>query len=125
MLALLSSIVAFILANPAATGLIVAGLGVLVRLLLRKLAKDKAAKWESNLHAGVSIAYDLVNDYAKTSPNKVDDKIALGLRFLRDALGPDASKLSPIDEAKAKQLFKAMHGRELSGGDPHSVLKGK
>ena len=123
MLVLLSSILAFIVANPAAVALISAGIGFLIRLLLQKLAKDKAAKYESNLLAAVSLAYDLVNDYAKKSPNTVDDKIVAGLLFVKEALAPKKQELSAADEAKARALFHAMHGRQLIGQNPHDVIK--
>ncbi len=120
---IISSIIAFIVANPAAIGLLTAALGALIKLVLNKLAKDKAAKYESNLLMAVSLAYDLVNDYAKTTPSKIDDKLALGLMFVRNALAPKKQDLSVADEQKARDLFRAMHGREVAGGDPHSVVQ--
>lgn len=120
---MLTSILTALLSNPevlAIVGsLLVSGLG----FLMRAIFKDKAAKAESNFASGVKIAYNLVNEVARLTPNKVDDKIALGLKFLDETLNQKGQPLKPVDVERAKALFKAMHGRETKGLDPHDVVK--
>ncbi len=45
-----------------------------------------------------------------STENKVDDKIAFALRVLNDHFNNHGKTLAPVDEAKAKALFLAMHG---------------
>jgi hypothetical protein len=82
----------------------------LVLRLLRAAWKEKAENRERLLEAGIEIAYQCVNDVSKLTPNTVDDKVAMGLGYLREWLGAHGEKLKPVDEAKAKLLFQAMHG---------------
>ncbi len=57
----------------------------------------------------VRIAYMAVDFIAARTENKIDDKAALALKFVRDALAGQGQVVSPANEAKAKELFTAMH----------------
>lgn len=78
--------------------------------LIGWLFKSKRDRAEAVFRTGVDIAYQAVNDVSKVTPNTVDDKIALGLGFLREWLAAHKQTLDPVNEEKAKLLFKAMHG---------------
>lgn len=91
-----------------------AGLGALVGAVLlfffRAIFKDRAEAKEKLFKTGVEVAYNIVNDIAARTQNKVDDKIALGLKALKDFMALNGQSVSPVDEEKAKLLFQAMHG---------------
>lgn len=109
---LLSALLAFAL-SPTGLGLLVSGLGGILLALIRR--SQKAARYESLFKDAVAIAYDVVNDIAAKTPNKIDDKVAVGLDVLRQYLGLHGVEATPVDEAKAKLLFQAMHGSEKAG----------
>ena len=61
----------------------------------------------------VDLAYRAVNEIARRTPGKLDDKIALGLQKVNEAL--EAAGKKPTSEAEAKlvqQHFDATHGDE-------------
>ena len=95
----------------AILGPIVAGL---VAMVLRSIFKEQAAQKEQLLSLGIEIAYACVAEVAKRTENKVDDKIALGLGYLKSWLNANGQELKPVDEVKAKLLFQAMHAKELA-----------
>lgn len=89
-------------------GLVAALIGALARVIF----KDRAEMAEKIFKTGVEVAYNAVNDKAKMSESKVDDKVAAGLGYLNEYYRLNGKKLGPVDEAKAKLLFSAMHGAE-------------
>jgi hypothetical protein len=86
-------------------------LAAVLPFLLTWIFKDKAKKAEGNLLAGVEVAFNVVNEVAKRTPNKVDDKAALGLDFLRQYLKTQGQDLSAPEAERAKLLFKALHAQ--------------
>jgi hypothetical protein len=88
-------------------------LGVVAAFFWRK-AKLTEEKRKLFL-TGVDIAYNVVNDISKRTPNKVDDKVALALIHLRNQLklsgGPELSE-GLVEQARL--LFTAKHGAELT-----------
>lgn len=60
--------------------------------------------------AGLELATSAMAKLAASTENKVDDRIALGLKVLNDHFNNHGKTLPPVDEAKAKALFLAMHG---------------
>jgi hypothetical protein len=87
------------------------GVGLVFLMVLRFVVK--ARKYEGVFRAGVPVAYAIVNDISKRTPNKVDDKVALVLKALNDwMLAHGQPELKPVDVEKAKLLFSAMHGEE-------------
>ena len=85
----------------------------LVLKILRGIWKEKAADREKLVSFGIEIAYACVAEVAKRTQNKVDDKVAMGLDYLRKWLNANGEELRPVDEEKAKLLFQAMHAKEL------------
>lgn len=90
------------------------GIGVLIGSILlfffRAIFKDRAEAKEKLFKTGVEVAYNIVNDIAARTDNKIDDKVALGLKALKDFMSLNGQAVSPVDEEKAKLLFQAMHG---------------
>ena len=86
----------------------------LIGMVLRAVFKEQAAAKEQAFSVGVEIAYAVVTEIAKRTENTIDDKAALALGVLRDWLKASGQTLTPVDEARAKLLFQAMHGRELT-----------
>jgi hypothetical protein len=86
----------------------VAVLPVVARLLL----KDKAEAAEKLFGAGVQVAYSVVNDIASRTTNKIDDKVAVGLKVFADYYASHGKTPSQLEEQRAKLLFSAMHGQE-------------
>lgn len=59
------------------------------------------------------MAYGVVNEVARRSANTIDDKAALGLRYVLDLLTTNGQKpLTPGETATVKALFDANHGNE-------------
>lgn len=96
-----------VLGGPAGIGAI---LGAVILYIFRNLWKENLDRKEALFKTGVEIAFNVVNDIASRTENKVDDKVALGLKALKDYLALNGQKLSTTDEEKAKILFQAMNG---------------
>jgi hypothetical protein len=96
-----------VLGGPGGVGAL---LGAVLLFFFRAVFKDKADAKEKLFKTGVEVAYNIVNDVAARTQNKVDDKIALGLKALKDFMALNGQSVSPVDEEKAKLLFQAMHG---------------
>lgn len=88
--------------------------GTALLFLFRAIWKDQAERKEAMFKLGVEIAYSIVNEIAKRTQTKVDDKVALGLDALRQYLATQGQKLTPADEDRARLTFQAMHGQELA-----------
>lgn len=95
------------LGGPAGLGAIV---GSILLFFFRAVFKDRAEAKERLFKTAVEVAYNVVNDISARTDNKVDDKVALGLKALRDFMSLNGQSVSPVDEEKAKLLFQAMHG---------------
>lgn len=91
--------------------------GVLFTALLGKIVKDHVRKAfvEKVIAEALPIAYFGVNEIARRTPNKIDDKVAAGLKILKDyveASGVKEQEIKPQHLAKAKLVFDAMHAQE-------------
>lgn len=95
------------LGGPGGIGVIV---GSVLLFFFRAIFKDRAEAKERLFKTAVEVAYNVVNDIASRTDNKVDDKVALGLKALKDFMALNGQPVSPVDEEKAKLLFQAMHG---------------
>lgn len=73
------------------------------------LFKGRLDSKSALLHAGLSIASAAMNTIAPKTANTVDDKVAFGLKTLNDYFNAHGQTLQPVDEAKAKALFVALH----------------
>lgn len=119
---MLTAILSALVASPIALPILAGALASLVAYVFRKLFKERADKAESDFVWALGVAYNVVNEVARVTPTKIDDKLALGLGFLKEALSHKGQTLNLADEERAKLLFKAMHGREAKNLDPHDVL---
>lgn len=97
-----------LLLNPT----VISILGSVILFLLGQWFKTNKERAQSNFAAGVKCAYLIVSEISIRTPNQVDDKVALGLKYLSDYLNAEGQKLSAADAEKAKLMFQAMHGEE-------------
>lgn len=58
----------------------------------------------------VTRAYNIVESIAATTPNPIDDKMALALKHVSDFLAADGKTATAESLAKAKLMLEAMHG---------------
>lgn len=98
------------LLTPEVLSIVGSVLGSALLFLFRQIFKDKAAARELLLKTGIEVAFNVVNDLAKRTPNQVDDKVALGLKALAEYLAAHGEVLTPTDTAKAQLVFSAMNG---------------
>jgi hypothetical protein len=87
-------------------------LGFATLFLIRHILKDRADKAEARFKAAVEIAYNVVNEASRLTKTTADDKVALGLKALKDYLATHGQDVTQADEERAKLLFTAMHGAE-------------
>ena len=87
-------------------------LALVAGAVVRAIFKDKQDKANALFQTAVDVAYNVVNDIAKRTDSKIDDKVALGLQVLRDFYALHNKDVSDLDIEKAKMLFQAMHGAE-------------
>ena len=95
-----------LLLKPESMAIFVTALMFLVKMLLG----EKFTRNQKLFEMGVDVAYNIVNDLAKRTPNQVDDKVALGLKALQDWFHAHGQVLSAAQSDKAKLLFQAMNG---------------
>ena len=95
-----------LLLKPESMAIIISALMFLVKLILG----EKFTRNQKLFEMGVDVAYNIVNDLAKRTPNEVDDKVALGLKALSDWFKAHGQTLSAAQSEKAKLLFQAMNG---------------
>jgi len=67
------------------------------------------ARVESVIDKGIPIAFNVVQEIARLTPNKVDDKVALGLKALADYAATHGVTPTEDHEDRAKLVFQAMH----------------
>lgn len=64
----------------------------------------------------VPIAYDVVNDIAQHTETKIDDKIAEGLRVLKELLQAEKIKATPDVLAVGEAMLRSQHQfRKITG----------
>jgi hypothetical protein len=79
--------------------------------VIRGIFKDRADAAEKMFQMSVEVAFNLVNDVAKRTDNKLDDKVALGLQFLHDYYASQGMpEPTPAQIERAKLLFSALNG---------------
>jgi hypothetical protein len=76
------------------------------------LRSRKAEKREGTVDKAAEYAFKIVNDVAKLTPNKIDDKVALGLKSFHEYLATHKVTATEDEVARAKLVFKALHGDE-------------
>ncbi len=90
--------------------------GLVGTALLGLAAKFLHSAWarslaEKVLAKGIEIAYHAVEDKAKQTPNTIDDKAALALKYLAEYLGSHGLELTEEQVARAKLTFSAIHAQ--------------
>lgn len=86
--------------------------GTALLFLIKQFFKEKSETKEEIFRVGVRVGYNIVNEISKTTDTTIDDKAALGLKYLSEFLDKKGIQLSPVRAEEAKLLFKAMHGEE-------------
>ena len=119
MLETLTAVLVPILTSEAAVKVAGVVVTALVGLVGRKLLKDAdQTKLESQFKWAVDIAYHAVSEVSRVTKTTADDKVALGLDYLRKAMASRGAQLTNDDTDRARIIFQAMHAREKAGLDP-------
>ncbi len=84
--------------------------GAVLSLVGGVIFKGKLDSKNALFLAGLNVAAEATAKLAPETANTVDDKIAFALKVLNDHFNAAGKTLAPVDEAKAKALFLAMHG---------------
>jgi hypothetical protein len=58
---------------------------------------------------GVKVAFFAVNEIARHTPNKIDDKVAIALKYLSEFMGSHNVPLKAADVDRAKLMFNALN----------------
>jgi hypothetical protein len=95
-----------VLFRPESLSILMAALMFLAKAILKDRYDEKAAMFEK----AVDVAFNVVNNVAKLTPNKIDDKVALGLKALSEYFKTHGKSASPAELERAKLLFQAMNG---------------
>lgn len=115
----LTAILVPLLTSEAAVKVAGIAITALVGLVGRKLLKDAdQTKLESQFKDAVDLAYHAVSEVSRVTETKADDKVALGLDYVRKAMASRGSALSEANADRARIIFQAMHAREKAGLDP-------
>lgn len=93
----------------APTVLIMA-LTALIPFAMAFLAKNASAADIKKLEIGAAMAYQIVNQMARKTPSTVDDKLAEGVRVMRDQLGVIGK--SKAAEERARAALRAEHEKQ-------------
>lgn len=97
--------------NGIAEELVLVVVTAVAGVFIRRAQLSRERK-EFILTAG-QLAYGAVNELARRSANRVDDKVAKGLGIVLELLQANGQKpLSPGEQATVKVLFDSMHGQE-------------
>lgn len=89
--------------------------------LFLKAAKKEAV--DRVIDASIPIAFRVVDEIARRTPNKIDDKVALGLKVLADYVKTHDITLKPEHEARAKLVFNALHADSVKSVQAGLVVK--
>ena len=89
--------------------------------LFLKAAKKEAV--DRVLDAAIPIAYRVVDEISRRTSNKVDDKVALGLKVLSDYVRTHDITLKPEHEARAKLVFSALHAESVKSVQANLAAK--
>lgn len=73
------------------------------------LKSQKRAAVDKIIDMAIPVAYKVVDEIARRTPNKIDDKVALGLKVLAEYAATHDIELKPEHEARAKMVFSALH----------------
>lgn len=98
------------LAAQILTTLLLAGLGLLVKKWSGQ--KDAAFRLEM-LQKGAALAFGVVNELARKSPTKIDDKVAKALGEVNLFLASQGQPpVAPEETMALQQMFDAQHASE-------------
>jgi hypothetical protein len=91
-------------------------MGFIITALLGGLAllvKDNQKQRRANIALGAYHAYHVVADIAARTPNKIDDKVAEGLKIVDQWMATNGWRALKSDEAESVKLqFSSLHGQE-------------
>lgn len=101
-------------------------LGAVITFIVGKFGWNKIqlALLEKAVTEGIPYAYWGVNEIARRTDNKIDDKVAEGLRILKEFLaakGHDPEKVTPEQLKRAELVFNALHAQESTNTRPVEV----
>lgn len=85
-------------------------LSALLGLFIRNAAKKAVA--EKIIDAAIPVAYQVVNEIARRTENKIDDKIALGLKVLAEFASTKGVQVTEAQKTRAALVFQALHAQE-------------
>lgn len=93
-------------------------LGVVLFTALGLFVKaQKKAAIDKIIDTAIPIAFNVVNEIARRTPNTIDDKVAAGLKVLADYVATHNLELKPEHEARAKMVFSALHAESKVQAD--------
>lgn len=85
-------------------------MATVLTIALRKwLATDAGSRHKGTVAGLAEIAYYEVENIARRTPNKIDDKLAAALKIVAEGLG---GKLSKPDESLAMTQLRSMHEKK-------------
>lgn len=95
--------------------LIGTGLGAGFLYLLGRITNAATrARIDAIVDAAIPIAFSFVEELARKTPNKVDDKVALGLASLKAYLDTKGLEITEAQKDRARLVFSALHAESLA-----------
>lgn len=84
-----------------------------ITFIIGKLIKDANQRQlaEKIVDAAIPVAFHVVQEAARKSPNKIDDKVALGLQKLAEISATHGVELTDKHKERAKLVFSALHAQ--------------
>ena len=94
-------------------GVLASVLATVISLVIGKLVKDaaKRAVVEKVVNAAIPVAFHIVQEISRRTPNKIDDKVALGLEKLSEVSATHGVELTEAHKERAKLVFQALHSQ--------------
>lgn len=94
-------------------GMLASVVAAVISLVIGKLVKDTArrAVVEKVVDAAIPIAFHVVQEISRRTPNKIDDKVALGLEKLAEISATHGVELTEEHKARAALVFSALHAQ--------------
>lgn len=80
--------------------------------LARGFWKDKTDGRLANIQWAMGLAYNITNEIAKRTENKVDDKVAVAIGFFERALRQQGITPTAQETELARMQWQALHGQE-------------
>lgn len=84
-----------------------------ISFVIGKLVKDaaKRAVVEKVVDAAIPVAFHVVQEISRRTPNKIDDKAALALEKLAELTATKGVALDETHKDRAKLVFQALHAQ--------------